>query len=154
MRKIFCWWIMFNLTKKNIGLKSFEILNLIRPFWFFFWEEQRHHSYGPYADPPRSASGGLESGSVATGILVYIYIYIFIYMCVYIFIYMYICIYIYYIYIYIYIYTYIQYIYIFTYIYTRIPVATLLDSSPLLALRGGLAYGPYEWCRWDSHQKK
>ena len=29
-------------------------------------------------DPPRSTSGGLESGSVATGILVYIYIYIYI----------------------------------------------------------------------------
>ena len=30
-----------------------------------------------YADPPHSASGGLESGSVATGILVYIYLYIY-----------------------------------------------------------------------------
>ena len=37
-------------------------------------EYSRHHSYGPYADPPRSVSGGLESGRVATGILVYIYI--------------------------------------------------------------------------------
>ena len=30
------------------------------------------------------------------------------------------------------------------YIYTRIPVATLPDSSPPLALRGGSAYSPYE----------
>ena len=42
---------------------------------------------------------------------------------------------------YIYIY---KYIYIYLYIYTRIPVATLPDSSPPLALRGGSAYGPYE----------
>ena len=36
------------------------------------------------------------------------------------------------------------YIYMYIYIYTRIPVATLPDSSPPLALRGGSAYGPYE----------
>ena len=50
---------------------------------------QWHHSYGPYADPPRSASGGLESGSVSTGILVYIYIYI---LHIYIYIYIYMCV--------------------------------------------------------------
>ena len=37
------------------------------------WEEQLHHSSGPYDDPSRSVSVGLESGSVATSILVYIY---------------------------------------------------------------------------------
>ena len=36
------------------------------------------------------------------------------------------------------------YIYIYVYLYTRIPVATLPDSSPPLALQGGSAYGPYE----------
>ena len=41
-------------------------------------EYSRHHSYWPYGDPTHSDSGGLESGSVATGILVYIYIYIYI----------------------------------------------------------------------------
>ena len=37
----------------------------------------RLHSYRSYADPPRSASGGLEFGSVATvNSSIYIYIYI------------------------------------------------------------------------------
>ena len=45
------------------------------------------------------------------------------------------------------------FIYIYFYIYTKIPVATLPDSSPSLALRGGSAYGPYEWCRCSSHKK-
>ena len=36
------------------------------------------------------------------------------------------------------------YIYIYTYIYTRIPVTTLPDSSPQLALQSGSAYGLYE----------
>ena len=43
--------------------------------------------------------------------------------------------------------------YIYIYIYTGIPVATLPDSSPPLALRGGSAYGPYECCRCTSHKK-
>ena len=46
------------------------------------------------------------------------------------------------------------YIYIYIYTYTRIPVATLPDSSPPLTLRGGSAYGLYEWCRCSSHKKK
>ena len=71
----------------------------------------------------------------------------------------YICIYIYtYINRYIYINVYICYIYIYIfiymYIYTRISVAALLDSSPPLALWGGSAYGPYEWCRCSSQKKK
>ena len=47
------------------------------------------------------------------------------------------------VYICIYIYIY-KYIYIYIYIYLRIPVVTIPDSSPPLALWGGSAYGPYE----------
>ena len=36
---------------------------------------------------------------------------------------------------------------------SRIPVATLPDSSSPLALRDIFSYGPYEWCRWSSHYK-
>ena len=45
------------------------------------------------------------------------------------------------------------YIYIYIYIFIRIPVATLPDSSLPLTLRGGSAYGPYEWCCCSSHKK-
>ena len=96
---------------------------------FWIWSDQFNYFFVRKtaaslirADPPRSDSGGLESGSVATCILVYIYIYICVYIC--------------------------------AFIYTSIPVDTLPDSSLPLALRGGSAYGPYEWCRWSSHQKK
>ena len=108
----------------------------------------RHHSYRQYADPPRIASGGLESGSVLTSILVYLhiykYIYTYIYVCVlnilfmllfhmlsiYIYINTYMCIYI-----------------------LEFTVATLPNSSPPLALRGGSAYGLYEWSRGYYMQK-
>ena len=45
-------------------------------------------------------------------------------------------------------------LYVRAYIYTRISVSTLPDSNTPLALRGGLVYGPYEWCRCSFHQKK
>ena len=43
--------------------------------FFLCWEDQRHHEYVAYKKTPRSGSGGLESESVATGILVCIYVY-------------------------------------------------------------------------------
>ena len=43
----------------------------------------RLHSYRSYGDPPRSDSGGLEFGSVATvNSSIYIFIYIYLCMCV------------------------------------------------------------------------
>ena len=56
--------------KKNMINKKFNIY-----IYIFWWEEQRHHSFGPYTKPPRSTSGRLESG-----ICIYMYIYIYIYL--------------------------------------------------------------------------